>query len=127
MVVLSVANSVSMTTFERVGEFGTMRAMGDRSRKIFWLVVLENVIVGLIGATAGVIVGWGLASLISVVGIPMPPPPNSESGYTAYVLLVPSIVLASFAVGMAATVLASILPARRIARVPLDEALRQNL
>jgi ABC-type lipoprotein release transport system permease subunit len=30
-------------------------------------------------------------------------------------------------VGMAATVLASILPARRIARVPLDEALRQNL
>jgi putative ABC transport system permease protein len=42
MVVLSVANSVSMTTFERVGEFGTMRAMGDRSRKIFWLVVLEK-------------------------------------------------------------------------------------
>lgn len=127
MVVLSVANSVSMTTFERVGEFGTMRAIGDRNRKIFWLVVLENVIVGLIGGTAGVIVGWAIANLISLVGIPMPPPPNSESGYTAYVLIVPSIVLASFAVGLVATVVAAILPARRIARVPLDEALRQNV
>src|SRR5215218_1264633 len=77
MVVLSVANSVSMTTFERVGEFGTMRAMGDRSGKMFCLVVLENMIVGLNGATIGVDIGWGFASLITVVGITMPPPPNS--------------------------------------------------
>ena len=127
MVVLSVANSVSMTTFERVGEFGTMRAMGDRPGKIFRLVLLENVIVGLVGSTAGVALGILAAAAISTVGIPMPPPPNAESGYTAYVQLVPSTMLAAFAVGFIAAVAAAILPARRIARIPLDEALRQNV
>ena len=127
MVVLSVANSVSMTTFERVGEFGTMRAMGDRPSTIFRLVLLENVIVGLVGATIGVAIGIALATAISAIGIPMPPPPNAESGYTAHVRLVPSILLAAFAVGFVAAVAAAILPARRIARIPLDEALRQNV
>jgi len=127
MVVLSVANSVSMTTFERVGEFGTMRAMGDRSRTIFRLVLLENVIVGAVGSTLGVTIGLVLAAAIATVGIPMPPPPNAESGYTAYVRIVPLILIAAFAVGFVAAVAAAILPAWRIARIPLDEALRQNV
>ena len=32
MVLLSVVNSVNMSVFERVGEFGTMMALGNRSR-----------------------------------------------------------------------------------------------
>jgi putative ABC transport system permease protein len=127
MVVLSVMNSVSMTTFERVGEFGTMRAMGDSNRKIFNLVLLENVVLGLVGAGVGVVVGIALALAISRIGIPMPPPPNAESGYTAFIRIVPSIEFAAFGIGFVATVAAAILPARRIARIPLDEALRQNV
>jgi putative ABC transport system permease protein len=127
MVVLSVANTVSMTAFERVGEFGTMRAMGDRSSGIFRLVVLESVIVGSVGAAAGIVIGIALAAAISTVGISMPPPPNAESGYTAYIRIVPTILVAAFAVGFLAAVLAAIMPARWIARIPLDEALRQNV
>jgi putative ABC transport system permease protein len=127
MVALSVANSVSMTTFERIGEFGTMRAMGDRNRTIFRLVVLENIILGLIGSVTGVAVGVALAIAISNIGIPMPPPPNAESGYVAHVLVEPSVLLMAFAVGFVATVAASVLPAARITRIPLDEALRQNV
>jgi putative ABC transport system permease protein len=127
MVALSVANSVSMTTFERIGEFGTMRAMGDRGRTIFRLVVLENTILGLVGSVTGVLVGVALALAISSIGIPMPPPPNAESGYVAHVLVEPSVVLMAFAVGFIATVAASILPAARITRIPLDEALRENV
>ena len=35
MVLLSVANSVNMSMFERTGEFGTMMALGNRSGHIF--------------------------------------------------------------------------------------------
>ena len=42
MVLLSVVNSVNMSVFERVGEFGTMMALGNRSRRVFTLIIAEN-------------------------------------------------------------------------------------
>ncbi len=126
MVLLSVANSVNMAVFERVGEFGTLMALGDNHRHIFRLVVTENFMLGVIGALAGVGIGLLLAWAISQVGIPMPPPPNANTGYTALIRVTPAIALLSFAVGLFATVLASLLPARRVARITVAAALREN-
>jgi putative ABC transport system permease protein len=126
MVLLSVANSVNMSLFERVGEFGTMRALGDRGGKILALVVTEGAILGLMGAVLGVVIGVVLAIAISAVGIPMPPPPNSNLGYTAAIRLVPSVIAAAFLTGWIAAILASLPPALRAARIPVVEALRQN-
>ncbi len=125
-VLLSVANSVNMTIFERTGEFGTLMALGTRRRPIFRLVILENVLVGLLGSLFGVLVGVVGAWLLNALQIPMPPPPNSNSGYAAGIQLQPGIVLTAFAVGAIATPLTALWPARRIARVPVVDALRMN-
>jgi putative ABC transport system permease protein len=127
MVLLSVANSINMSLFERVGEFGTMRALGDRGGKILALVVTEGAILGLIGAALGVAAGTALALVISAIGIPMPPPPNSNLGYTAAIRLVPSVIVSAFLTGWIAALLASIPPALRAARIPVVDALRQNV
>jgi putative ABC transport system permease protein len=127
MVLLSVANSVNMTMFERVGEFGTMMALGNRSGQVFGLILTESTLLGLIGGALGVFLGVVLALAISTVGIPMPPPPNANLGYTARVQITGSALVTSFAVGFVATVMASILPARRVTRTPVAEALRQNI
>ncbi len=127
MVLLSVANSVNMSVFERVGEFGTMMALGNRSLRVFALIIAENAIIGLIGAGVGLLLGVGLALAISAIGIPMPPPPNSDLGYTAHILLVPSVVVGAFAVGLIATVAAALLPAARVRRIPVVDALRQSI
>lgn len=42
MVLLSVANSVNMTAFERLSEFGTMLALGNQNRHIFRLIVTKS-------------------------------------------------------------------------------------
>jgi len=126
MVVLSVANSVGMSTFERIGEFGTLMALGDRSSGIFKLIMVENTLQGLIGSAAGVILGASLALIISIVGIPMPPAPNMNSGYTAFIRLTPGVVLGAFCIGVVATILAALLPARRVSRIPVLDALREN-
>ena len=126
MVLLSVVNSVNMSVFERVGEFGTMMALGNRSSHVFWLILTESVLLGLIGSCLGVGVGVLLALAISYVGIPMPPPPNANLGYTAHIQIIPSVLLMSCAIGFGATVLAAILPARHVSRTPVVEALRQN-
>ena len=127
MVLLSVANTVNMTLHERTGEFGVMRALGRRGADIFRLAVVESAVLGLVGATLGVIIGVALALLISAVGIPMPPGPGSESGVTAAIRLVPSAIATAFALGVVGAVVASLLPARRVARIPVVDALRQAI
>lgn len=127
MVLLSVTNSVNMSVFERVGEFGTMMALGNNSREVFRLIVTESVVLGFVGGALGVLLGVALASVISSIGIPMPPPPNANLGYTARIQIIPLSLLIAFTVGFAATVLAVILPAKRVSRIEVVDALRQNI
>ena len=127
MVLLSVANSVNMTLFERTREFGTLLALGDRRSAVFRLIVSESVLLGLFGALLGMLLGCAGALGISAIGIPMPPPPNANIGYTAYIRLVPFDVLTAGGIGFAATCLAALLPARRASRMPIVDALRQGV
>lgn len=127
MVLLSVINSMNMTLFERTREFGTMRAIGDRSDWVFRLIMIESFWLGLLGGLLGTILGCLAALGISAVGIPMPPPPNANLGYTALIRLDPTTVLTAGAVGFIASMLAAIVPARRAAKADIVEALRHGV
>jgi putative ABC transport system permease protein len=126
MVLLSVANSVNMSAFERLSEFGTLQALGNRRRDVFKLIIVENLLLGAMGAALGVMIGVSLALVISAIGIPMPPPPNANIGYTAFVRIVPATVVSAFLIGLAATALAAVFPARRVSNTPVVDALRQG-
>lgn len=127
MVLLSVFNTVNMSVFERVGEFGTLMALGNSRGYVFRLVLAENLMLGMCGALVGVLVGILVALAISEVGIPMPPPPNSNVGYTASIRVVPDNVILAFLVGVGATVTAALMPARKVSRTPIVDALRYNI
>jgi putative ABC transport system permease protein len=127
MVLLGVVNATNMSAFERVGEFGTMQAVGNRRRDIFILIVIEGTLIGLLGALLGTVIGILLAEGISYVGIAMPPPPNSNLPYTAQIRVVPFVIVSAFFIGLGGAVLASILPAFRVSRIPLATALRENV
>ncbi|HWP60812.1 MAG TPA: ABC transporter permease [Candidatus Acidoferrales bacterium] len=126
MVLLSVANSVNMTIYERTGEFGTLMALGNRRGDVATLIVVEMLMLGLIGSAVGVVLGVALATAVSSVGIPMPPVPNTNTGYTALIRVVPAEVERAFLVGLFATLAASLLPAFKASRRPVVEALRHN-
>jgi putative ABC transport system permease protein len=127
MLVLSVASTINMVVYERTGEFGTMLALGLRQRQIFGLVMLENTLLGLLGSLFGIIVGITLATIISEIGLPMPPPPGSSIGYTATIRMVPSVLAVAVLIGALAAIIAAILPARRASRMRVVEALRHNI
>ena len=126
MVLLSVANSVNMTLFERTREFGTLLALGDRPGRVFALIMTESLLLGLFGAGLGMVCGCVAGWIISAIGIPMPPPPNANIGYTAYIRLFPLDVTSAGAVGFVATCLAAVLPARRVSRMNVVDALRKG-
>ncbi len=127
MVLLSVANSINMTLYERTREFGTLLALGNRPQTIFKLIMAETALLGLTGACLGMVVGCGIAYIVSAIGIQMPPPPNSNLGYTALIRLEPIQVLTSCTVGFGATVFAAMYPAHRATKINIVDALRYGV
>ncbi|TDN44503.1 ABC transporter permease [Azoarcus indigens] len=124
MVCLSVINTVNMSLAERSWEFGTMRALGNRNRTVIGLILTESLVLGLAGALIGTLFGLLLAAVISGIGIPMPPPPNANLGYDAYIRIETSDVLESALIGTCATLIAAIYPAWRTTRLSIIDALR---
>jgi putative ABC transport system permease protein len=127
MVLLSVVNSINMTLFERTREFGTMLAVGDRPATLFKLIMSESLFLGALGAILGMLFGCLAAIAISAIGIPMPPPPNANLGYTALIRISPDSVVTAGAIGFIATMLATLIPARRSSRLDIVDALRHGV
>jgi len=124
MVVLSVSNSIGMSLHERRSEFGTVRALGYPPSAVFREIIVESALLGAAAALLGIAVGALLAGAISWVGISMPPPPNSEFGYVAAIRLSAASLALAALVGFTASIAGAILPARRLARMSIVEALR---
>jgi putative ABC transport system permease protein len=82
--------------------------------------------IGLIGGTLGVALGWLLATLISKVGIPMPPPPGMSQGYTGAIMLTSRLTAEAFVLALVTTLLASVYPAWRASRMEIVDALRHQ-
>lgn len=127
MVLLSVANSINMTLYERTREFGTLLALGNRPQTVFELIMAETAFLGLLGAALGMLAGCLIASIVSSIGISMPPPPNSNLGYTALIRLDPIMVTIAGAIGFGATVIAALYPAHRATKTNIVDALRQGV
>jgi putative ABC transport system permease protein len=73
------------------------------------------------------VLGCLLALAISAIGIPMPPPPNANLGYTAMIRLTADNVLTAGVIGFVAACFAAIRPARRVSRLDVVEALRHGV
>jgi putative ABC transport system permease protein len=91
------------------------------------LVLTETLLLGVLGSVIAVLLGAAIAIGISVLGIPMPPPPNAAAGYTARIPVVPGVVAIAFLIGVVATTLAGIPAAVRAVRIPVVDALRQAI
>ncbi|HEY9192179.1 MAG TPA: FtsX-like permease family protein [Methyloversatilis sp.] len=126
IIVLSISNTLSMSVLERTSEIGTCMALGMQRYRILRLYIFEGLMLGLVGGAVGVIAGLLLAALLSYVGIPMPPPPGSDKGFSAEILITAPIVFGAFALAVVTTLMSSVLPALKASRLEIVEALRHN-
>jgi putative ABC transport system permease protein len=126
IIVLGISNTLAMNVLERTGEIGTLMAMGTPRGSILRLFVLEGVLLGIFGGLAGLAFGCLLAQALSYVGIPMPPPPGRDVGFSAQIMLTTPLLLSGFAMAVVSATFASLYPAWKAARRPIVDALRQN-
>lgn len=108
-----IANTFTMLVAQRTKELALLRAVGASRRQVKRSVLLEAAVVGVIASVIGFALGIGLAtglrSAMSLIGGKIPAGP---------LVVAPSTVVATFAVGVLITVLAAWLPARRAAKIP---------
>lgn len=126
IVLFTVVNTVGMSVMERTSEIGTSRALGVRRGGVRRLFVIEGALLGMIGATVGVVAAQLVAVLFNRAGLTWTPPGQSSpvplevmtSGVSALLLRV------WFGLVIAATI-AAVIPANRAARLAVVDALRR--
>jgi putative ABC transport system permease protein len=126
ILVLGIANLLTMSTLERTGEIGTMLAMGTSRASVMRMHFAEGLLLGAVGGFAGAVIGMMLAVAISGVGIPMPPPPGRDTGYRAEILLSARVIVDALVLALASAAIAGAYPAWRASRMPIVDALRFN-
>lgn len=126
IIILTISNTQTMSVLERTTEIGTSLAIGLRSSEVMRLFLLEGALIGIAGGVIGVGLGYLFSTVISAIGIPMPPPPGMARGYTGQILLSSPLALDAMILAMVTTLLASVMPAWRASRMNIVDALRCN-
>lgn len=127
IIVLSISNLLIMNVLERTGEIGTLMAIGFKRAAVLRLFMTESLLLGVAGGGIGMAAGYGLAELISAIGIPMPPPPGMERGYSGEIMATWPILSQAFLIAFVTTVVAGLYPAWKASRLQIVDALRQNV
>ena len=126
IIVLTISNTQTMSVLERTTEIGTSLAIGSRSGEILRLFLLEGALIGIAGGILGLALGYLLATTISSIGIPMPPPPGMARGYTGQILISSALAVDALVLALLTTLLASVMPAWKASRMNIVDALRCN-
>ncbi|WP_028810810.1 ABC transporter permease [Streptomyces flavidovirens] len=108
-----IANTFTMLVAQRTKELALLRAIGASRRQVTRSVLIEALLVGLIAAVAGFVLGIGIAiglrSAINGLGGSLPDGPLVIAPMTGFVALI---------IGVVVTMLAAWLPGRRAAKIP---------
>jgi putative ABC transport system permease protein len=114
---VNIMNTMYTSVIERTKEIGIMKSIGARNSTILWMFFLESGILGLIGGSIGVLLGYGFAklggSILAATGYAMLQP------YFPWWLTVGSLVF-SFLVGA----VSGFFPARSASKLKPVDALR---
>ena len=121
-----IYNSFAIAVTQRRSEIGILRALGASRGQIARLFIVESAIGGLLGSTAGVFIGYGLAGATArSIGAVLEGIYGVSQGAIDVTPGAP-LALLSIAVGTVTSVLAAAVPARSAARVDPVRALQKG-
>ena len=118
-----LANSMNRSVLERRREWGTLRAMGTKKRDLLFVVLWEGFLQGLLGAAAGIALGFLISAVIDAAG-----GLSYHNGAQAYAIMVrpgPDSLWLDLAPAAVTAVLAAVLPGLRMLRLTPSECLRE--
>jgi putative ABC transport system permease protein len=117
---LVTANTMSMAIRERRTEIGVLKTLGFSGRRVLWLILAEGVLLGLCGATTGLLLGQFLIDALPAI------PVIGELVRSFPKMNVPPIIAASgIVIGTLVGLLSGLFPSFSAYRARIIELLRQ--
>jgi len=113
---VGIANTMLMSTMERIVEFGVMRANGWTRRNIVGLVTIESALVGLLSGLLG--------SIMAMIGVLILN--HFLTQYELQLELTTGLILISIATAIAIATVAGLYPAWRASRMTPMDAIRNE-
>jgi putative ABC transport system permease protein len=114
-----IVNTFSIVVAQRTRELALLRALGASGRQVRVSVIGEALGVGILASVVGIAIGIvmsvALRGLLGALGLDIP---------STSLVIKPTSIIFGLAVGIGVTLVSSIFPARRAARVPPIAALR---
>ncbi len=121
---LSIINTMVMSILERRREIGVLKSLGADEKDIRLLFLVESGLIGSIGAVLGIIFGWLISRLASVIAKAyMVREGVDEMELFALPLW---LIIVAFLFGLLVSLVAGLYPASRAARVDPVDALRND-
>ncbi len=120
----SIVSNLIVMVVERASEIAVLKSMGASNRSIVGVFGIQGGVIGAVGTTIGVVLGVGICLYIASGGIPL----DTDVYYIEYlpVDLRPVEVLLTAVAGMVISLLATVYPAIKGARLNPAEALRYD-
>jgi len=129
VVIFGIINTLFMSLYERLFEFGVLRAVGTRPRGVFKLMLAESGSLGLISAAIGVALALIIMWIVTQTGIDYRG--IEFAGTTFQDLLYPVMKLYQFIIYpvglMVFTLLVGLYPATVASRMSITDAIRRSL
>jgi putative ABC transport system permease protein len=110
-----VTNTMVMAVIERTREIGTLRALGWRQSRVLWMILSESLLLGLIAAGLGILVGAALTTGLKAI-----------PGYGGFLSAVytPQVIIQAVAISLFLGASGGLYPAWYASRLRPVEALR---
>ena len=128
---IGIMNIMIVSLMERTREIGILKALGMKNHTVLLIFLSESVLIGLLGAAIGIASGWGLANVVSRLGLGGGgfvgmggERATAMGGLTIVPVLTPTVLLGAFAFGLIVSVIFALYPAWRASKLKPVEALR---
>ena len=118
-----IYNTVAISVVQRRPEIGTLRALGVKRGQILRTFLAEGALFGVVGSLVGLVVGSGLATF-SVAAVSKTVNTLYVASHADHVLYDPVVLLKAFLIGVAAAIVAALVPALEAAGTPPAIAMR---
>jgi len=119
-VLLGIASVLAITVMQKSKQIGILKAMGIKNVTASLIFLFEGLILGLFGAVAGILLGFGLLSSFSAFAL------NADGTPVVPLFIDPPFLILSGCIATLACLIAALIPAQRSSRLNPIDIIRNN-
>ncbi len=126
LVLLGIINTVGMSIYERTGEIGTIRALGEHEASVIWQFTLEGFMLGLMGYVFGILLAVLAGTLINYSHLRMVMP-NATVDVPIGIRFVSGAFMEAAMISVFTATIATWWPSLRASQMSIIDALKRNI